>query len=240
MASPWYDFLEEVRGARDKLGNPTVVWYRGHSSSQWNLIPGLHRSPGFSSKEQALFAEFQKSAARLFRKPDNDWETLFDMQHYGIPTRLLDWTEALGVALAFAVLDHHPSYGNPALWVLDPAGLNRKSGLVGVKTVPSDAFDYKAVYWKNVPFAANFPIAIDSSSLPNDRMSVQKGTFTVHGIDGRAIEEVCPDVIVKIELPQSALDGAREFLDYAAINSFAIYPDIVGMARHIRRKHLGE
>src|SRR5581483_6663493 len=100
VASDWYGVLEAVREARKTLGNPATVWYRGHSNGQWNLIPGLHRRSDGLAKEQALFNEFQRFAARLFTKRDNDWETLFDMQHYGVPTRLLDWTEALGVAVA--------------------------------------------------------------------------------------------------------------------------------------------
>ncbi|MDQ3818214.1 MAG: FRG domain-containing protein [Acidobacteriota bacterium] len=239
MISEWYGVLEEIRKARVTLGNPKVVWYRGQSSSAWKLIPSLHRQPNGLKKERDLFNEFQKSAARLFKKRDNDWETLFDMQHYGVPTRLLDWTEALGVAVAFAILDHHPSHGEPSLWVLDPVRLNRYSGIREVKEIPSPAFEYQTVYWEKIPFAAKFPIAV-ASLYQNDRMFAQRGTFTVHGSDKGAINEICPDAVVEVRIPISASDGAKEFLDYADLNPYRIYPDIVGMARHIRRKHLGE
>ena len=105
--SEWYDVLEAVRAAREQLGDPATVWYRGHSNGHWSLIPGLHRWPDGLAKEQALFGEFQRSAARLVTKRDDDWETLFDMQHYGVPTRLLDWTEALGVAMARHIRRKH-------------------------------------------------------------------------------------------------------------------------------------
>lgn len=239
MIDEWNDFLDAIREARQELGNPKIIWYRGHSSGQWNLIPGLHRWPEGLDKEANLFGEFQRTASRLFKKRDDDWETLFDMQHYGIPTRLLDWTEALGIAVAFAVLDHHPSHGDPALWVLDPVRLNKSSGLKGIKEIPSDGFGYKTVYWHNQPFAAIYPIAI-APTYQSDRMSAQRGTFTIHGRDGRAVDELCPNAIRKVPLPQTALGGAREFLDYADLNSYRIYPDIVGMARHISRKHLGQ
>lgn len=239
MSSEWYDVLEAIKQARAHLGDPEVVWYRGHSSGQWGLIPSIHRLTEGLAKEQSLFWEFQRSSTRLFEKRDNDWQTLFDMQHYGVPTRLLDWTEALGIAVAFAVLDHHPSHGDSALWVLDPMRLNKYSGLKVIKEVPGNAFEYRDVYWDSVPFAAHYPIAINSL-YHNERMFAQRGTFTVHGKDRGALDKICPKAIVKVPLPEPALNGAREFLEFADINPFRIYPDIVGMARHIRRKHLGE
>ena len=238
MDDSWYQFLDEIRGARRELGNPPVVWYRGHSSDRYALVPSLHRHESGLSKEQSLFLEFERTAARLFEKRDDDWQTLCDMQHYGLPTRLLDWTEALGVALAFAVLDRFETDDNAAVFVLDPAALNRSSGLDGIKRIPGTAFEYKAVYWHNQPFAAQYPIAI-APTFRNDRMIAQRGVFTVHGLDSRPVEALCPKAIRKVPLPESALVGAREFLEYADFTSYTIYPDIVGMARHIRKKHLG-
>ena len=88
-ANTWPEFFECVRIARDQLGNPSLVWFRGHSRSYYLLTPSLLRHPSGLQKEQELFNEYERSAARLMAKRDNDWELLFDMQHYGIPTRLL-------------------------------------------------------------------------------------------------------------------------------------------------------
>ena len=123
MLTDWYEFLDNVRAARVKLNDPEIVWFRGHSSAAYSLLPSIHRVPDGVAKKQASYHEFERCAARLFKKRKRDyadWGTLSDMQHYGIPTRLLDWTETLGVAVAFAVLDHNPAHGDAAVFVLEP------------------------------------------------------------------------------------------------------------------------
>ena len=47
------------------------------------------------------------------------------MQHYGAPTRILDWTEnSLYRTLFFAVTD--AKKGDASVWILDPYWLNHK------------------------------------------------------------------------------------------------------------------
>jgi hypothetical protein len=239
MSSEWYDFLENVRNARKQLGNPEIVWYRGHSSGEWKLIPSLHRLTIGLDREKALFEDFYRLSLLMSKKWDNDWETLFDMQHYGVPTRLLDWTETLGVAVAFAVLDHHASHGDLAIYILDPVKLNKKSGLRKIKEIPDNKFEYKAVYWNSDPFSATFPIAI-APPFQNARMLAQSGTFTIHGSEGGAVEDLVPDAVIKVQLPESTLQGAYEFIEYADLNPHKIYPDLLGITRHLNRKHLGK
>jgi hypothetical protein len=70
-------------------------------------------------------------------------------------------------------------------------------------------------------------------------MFAQKGTFTIHGTDARPLEDQCPSVIRKVSLPTAAEEGAREFLEHSDFNIYTIYPDLVGMARYIRRRAFG-
>ena len=66
------------------------------------------------------------------------------MQHYWIPTRLLDWTTVMGVAIAFILHNDYADAQNSALFVLDPTSLNRLSGREDVINVPEDkGFEYK-------------------------------------------------------------------------------------------------
>jgi hypothetical protein len=241
-ARTWAEFLAQIRKAREDLGNPTLIWYRGQTKDTYPLIPSLFRYPHGIEKEQILFNEYERSAAHLQGGKKNEWDMLNDMQHYGIPTRLLDWTDVLGIAIAFALYDSGDSGADAfdsAIYVLDPISLNSLSGLKDIKRAPSDAdFGYKAVYWHGRPFYPNFPIAIDGT-LHNDRLRAQNGSFTVQGRVTSPLELQAPTVIRRVVLSAPVKPEAREFLEHANLNPFSIYPDIVGMARHIVRKHLG-
>jgi FRG domain-containing protein len=235
IRAAWNEFLDQVARARKSLGDPKTIWYRGHTNAAWQLIPSLLRDPRVASKERFLFNEYSRYSTRLVGQKRNEWELLFDMQHYGIPTRLLDWSESLGVAVAFTVLQRYGEVSDSAVYVLDPVRLNEKSGIEGIKRVDDDqAFSYREVYWNHRPFAPEYPIAIDPP-FQNERMYAQRGTFTVHGRNTEPLEHQRPREVRRVVLPRAALGGATEFLEHGGFNEFSIYPDLFGMARHLGR-----
>ena len=236
----WNDFLAEVKQAENDLGNPREIWYRGHSNEAWNLIPSLMRERNWEEKEKELFLEFTKTASRLFDKRNNDWETLFDMQHYWIPTRLLDWTTVMGVAIAFILYNDYAVAQSSALFILDPIALNRLSGRNdGIINIPEDkSFDYKTIYWEKRPVQIEKPLAIRPNQQ-SERIRAQKGVFTVHGTLNSGFEDAAIHCYKKILLPHKAKEEAKDFLKWANLDEYTIYPDIVGMAHHIKRKILG-
>lgn len=237
--SAWNDFLADVRNAECELGNPREIWYRGHSDHSWKLVPSLPREHNWEVKEKELFLEFTKTASRLFDRRSNDWETLFDMQHYWIPTRLLDWTTVMGIAIAFILHSDYSDANDSALYVLDPVALNRLSGRDDVINLPEDnkSFEYKTIYWEKRPVQIEKPLAIRPGQQ-SDRLRAQKGTFTVCGTLDAGFETEAANCYKKIILPSSAKSEARDFLKWANLDEYTIYPDIVGMAHHIKRKIL--
>lgn len=239
MANDWNKFLNKVKQTRAQLGNPAVVWYRGHSDFTWGLNPSLARIPNGPVKEQDAFTQFKRASSHVSLKGESDWEILFNMQHYGIPTRLLDWTSVLGIAVAFAIVDDPQNTHNSAIYILDPLALNKLSKRDKIINItPGEDFDYKKIYWHNIPFPASLPIAIDPITQ-NDRQFAQKGKFTIHGDSQPSLETIHPNVVKKLILPASAKAEAREFIEYASLNDFSIYPDIVGMSRYIRTTVFG-
>src|SRR5580765_7717482 len=82
-----------------------ILWFRGHRDSRWSLLPAIKR--GYLADDERNFSNRFRSRAgtRHEMLPNYDdlpsWLSL--MQHYGVPTRLLDWTSSPLIALYFAL-----------------------------------------------------------------------------------------------------------------------------------------
>lgn len=236
-AETWNELINIVKELRGNVKNPDQLWFRGQNNASCILLPGLLRYSNGFNKEQYIFQKFRQLSHKVFPRRNNDWETLFDMQHYGIPTRLLDWSETLGIAMFFAaalnVRFNLPT--DAAIFLLDPIALNEYSGIHKIPIIPDDKeFAYRDIYWEKKPFAPNYPIAIEPLFL-NDRMLAQKGMFTIHGDNTSAIEILCEKAVKKIVLAKEGLPEIVEFLDTMNINEYTVYPDMSGIVDYIKR-----
>ena len=106
------------------------MWFRGQSDYSWGLVPSVQRKDGMGEHyEQYITTNFMIHTMRLNpsvpqRYDRASWLTL--MQHYGLPTRLLDWSESPLVALYFALSSDEDAKTDAAVWVLNPMELNKK------------------------------------------------------------------------------------------------------------------
>jgi hypothetical protein len=82
-------------------------WFRGHSKSSYKLLPSVLRPTpdGKYYDESKLLSEFVRRHPEANDKHANILEILTYAQHYGLPTRMLDWTENLLIAIYFACED---------------------------------------------------------------------------------------------------------------------------------------
>jgi hypothetical protein len=110
---------------------PYGTWFRGQDDSEWQLVPSVFRKSKetkeliYAKDEPRLIDRFRLNQARhrLELKTTFDWLSL--MQHYRYPTRILDWSENILVALYFAVLEKPETNDKPgALFVLNTFKLN--------------------------------------------------------------------------------------------------------------------
>jgi hypothetical protein len=187
VVGTWGDFVRLAEESLTRTPTPTPllqpVLYRGQASSAYGLEPSLLRVarnakleiPHLKSVENAALRDFQQQAhtfvppALLSATVDAiDWWML--MQHYGAPTRLLDWTLSPYVAAYFAVRDNWDKEGT-VWWVNAMILGHRTAHLADPK---SGELTREVLDTCTAPTI--FPL---DAKLLNERMIAQQGLFTV-------------------------------------------------------------
>lgn len=85
-----------------KLNGSQHLFFRGHSNEKYDLKPNLYRKENYYVDEDNIFKETIINSPHEFKDCKTTIEVLVKMQHYGIPTRLLDITRNPLVALYFS------------------------------------------------------------------------------------------------------------------------------------------
>jgi hypothetical protein len=201
------DLIAATQETRTRFKND-AAWWRGHAKAEWSLEAQVFRkNPERPERplydETALIGHFVSRAPPRSHGPcpefDDYFGWLFLAQHYGLPTRLLDWTENPLVAAYFAVI-RAPSDSDACIWALWPTRLNRASdaanGLVqirdpNVKKIAESAFTGNK--------SREEVMALDGQEI-DPRMLAQMGRFTIHS-DPTPLEQI----------PESA-DWLRQFV----------------------------
>lgn len=232
------DIVTVARYVSDALDSYDV-WWRGHAREDWKLVPGAHRrQPPEPEREWTLTSRFmQKAPSRHAPCPtDGDllgWLSL--MQHYGLPTRLLDWTESVLVAAYFAVRKHDQHDGR--LFALDPFGMNASE-------VEDDPYLYRGDQGvaRSVLVAAFQPVDDQESRRilaitaheHTLRQMVQLSCFTLHGRP-EGIEERpnSKTYLWQFTIPAECKVQMRKDLYALGIRDSNLFPDLERLASDI-------
>ena len=234
-----------------------MPWFRGEEDADWAtaLKPKLYRTKHklkeVLRQEQDLRLEFKRRGSQFEGegKPADHWERYFLMEHYSVPTRLLDWSDGAMVALYFALKPTKTSH-NAAVYMLDPWWLNR---LVYKKLPLSKAdqpvgtalpdWDEAKIYlsedeFENEYIGPQFPLAIDPSHVAR-RFAVQRSRFTIFGRNTDGLIKMCGKVekaerrLCRIPIKRSAVNMMRRDLAMCGISESTIFPDLDGFGREL-------
>lgn len=97
------EYLQIIKLMKASQYSDETLVFRGMSKSDWLAIPSLARYQGLNETvENQMTNEFITLKPESFKELHSNFEILAKMQHYGLPTRLLDFTTNPLVALYFA------------------------------------------------------------------------------------------------------------------------------------------
>lgn len=219
-----------------------ALWYRGQGNSGWSLTPGYLRAANPPS-EATLLKRFKQSAAMLIEiAPQATFDWLFLMQHYGVPTRLLDWSESPLVALYFAVENFkNDEDSDGALWILKPSELNKNAHINNQDEegyIPSFDDDELAGYTVE-SLARNqrvqlLPVAT-IATRNNARIQAQLGVFTIHHLDRTSIETVGDSShVIKYTIPGGSKRHIFEQLALLGFTRFQLFPELSSVGEIVK------
>lgn len=233
-------------------------WYRGCGKITYSLLPGLYRHPAISDVKSLVENEYSimcmfvhRSFPFLEQKLEIGFDGMFVGQHYGVPTRLLDWTENPFIALYFSLISalENSHYTTPsedaAMWILYPVEWNKHA-------LRNQAFD--KILGVNDDPLSGYSLTKDSSKLNlypaalyglhnSHRIVAQRGSFTIFGKDNRAMEKIYTDddfpknSLIKIIIDKNDISTLLEQIINIGITDSVVFPDLDGLAKELKRKY---
>lgn len=247
------------RSPDDNDGQLATIWFRGQARShhEWPLAPKVHRE-SFVNSAGAIYPMQPRDAARWLER--NLWRrfvqqsnhlvpasaTLSDKyflaQHYGLPTRLLDWTTNPLVALFFAASDDRseqidgaiyyighgtPMFPLPIQWQDSDEVLQLASGLLGVSGVPYDP-------------DSHFGFLGIEPQARSVRLEQQHSRFTFHfERDYKLPAFANPDEleIGWICVPCASKTSILRELRVMGISTASLFPDLQGIVSSLLSEH---
>lgn len=215
---------------------PHMMWiFRGQADADWPLLPKAGRSEYFipnSADEDGYPLNQDLVRFKYWRHwavacqpnlPSNDFEALAFAQHYGLATRLLDWTTNPLIALYFAVEDKPDKDGAMYLYLPE-----RDDDLLKRKLTE-----------------VTHPVRFSPRPL-DKRLLHQYAAFTYHPKPNEPLEATPmppalgayahPDTtsgLIRVRVPSQAKNWATSQLDQLGINRRTLFPDLEGVSAFI-------
>lgn len=229
-------------------GKSLELWFRGQTSYAVPK-PRIYRGDFQPRDADSEFRiEFRRKGVQFAgnRALSGRWERYFLMQHFGTPTRLLDWTDGALLGLYFAARHKALTEKTPkrlVVWVLDPFALNKL--VLGWKTVALPAWK-KVKPWlpkdTEAKIRRRFPIAIDPTHV-DLRLAVQRSHFILFGRKRNGLSDLASRRGKKLRLARIVISGKKRVrravreLEIYGIRESSLFPDLEGLSREIKEEY---
>jgi len=205
------------------------ILFRGQSQD-WPLLPKIARIRlrlDLLRAEQSLLSEFKLQAPPLADLlPQTDWEWLSLAQHYGMATRLLDWTSNPLAALWFATEKPAEESKPAVVWAFDPAD-----------------DDHVLQLSSSSPFSGERTRVFQPPHIAR-RITAQSGWFTVHkyivsrrGFVPLEQQSQYKTALAKIVIPSASFSDIRYDLAQCGFSAASMLTDLTGICSHIEWRH---
>jgi hypothetical protein len=252
------EYIPKILQIIDYSGKGNWV-YRGVAQQSHKLIPQLYRlnvqgKPRYSKEldwfkaESNFLSNFYVEGFRHFKTVPADslmFSNLIYAQHYGVPTRLLDWTANPLVALYFACLPNSDlktseSCGSGKVYLksiqgeLNGVGLNVPIQNNSNTDKPVNSFEIEDCFNEiKKPYFFFLPPYID------ERMTSQKSIFSFHrhpekGSNFVPLEADNNNGIVTIEIAENKKKGIQKELKLLRVDNFFLFPTLDNLGEKIR------
>lgn len=232
------DFLKRIddyfQRRREDFYSPDLAgltFFRGHSDSRYNLEPSLFR--GLTSEfdkpvdlyrsEQAMIRDSLQLLPNDFSS--NAFDLLCKMQHFGLPTRLLDVTSNPLVALYFATSGSNSNDGEVIIVPpLPTVSSDNRIILTIAEFAVRGNWDFldleeftlhlhRKYGFENDPSntlsALTVPYSMVRSEYSNRRMRAQQGAFMMFGVGGKPTEREDRLAFQPSRVDRNTIDKAR-------------------------------
>ncbi len=224
--------------------------FRGLSDASYPLETTLIRLGGnFAELERHLLRNFKKYAHRSVVESDSIWHWLSVAQHYGLPTRLLDWTYSPFIALHFATANIGKVDSDGAIWAVNytrahqmlPERLRERLELEGANVFTVEMLSEAVTSLAELAGMSrgDFVLFFEPPSM-DDRIVNQFGFFSVTPDPRLGLETWLaghPELWRKIVIPASLKWEIRDKLDQANITERVLFPGLDGLSSWLKRHY---
>ena len=226
------------------LRAPDTFWYRGHASFRWGLTPSALRYPTRQKRQLALdvIADFRRLVHARFRDgfpaPSTEFQWMMLAQHYGLPTRILDWTESLTVALYFACFENDDDDG--LVIALNPVDLNNRYDKAAGRILDPHKDDKLIGEYAGLKASqrrTGKPTVAVNPIWNTERIRLQRGAFTLHGNRAFMLDRSQVDSLFCVQIPAESKATLRRELHGIGVDRMSLFPEPEHVAWHLKALH---